>query len=260
MAKLPEMRQVARFIILAEVIGEECRGALVGFRRASFVAPFAEFGGKAVIEPGIVVQRDLGVIVEPLVHRRLRRLVDESVVPRDVEHQRMRDGVLLAQQTVDAHRIVTDRGVDVGACGRHVGEAPAEAVADAADLRDAFAAADPVDRRFDIANALVLVELPHQIERALEFWLDVGIELYPRLEPPEQVGRDGEITVLGQSVALAADAGVHSEDFLDHHDCRARRPLGPGDVRAEAVIARECLDGRGLAHLRMSLSLRYARA
>ena len=83
------------------------------------------------------------------------------------------------------------------------------------------------DRRLDVGDALVLVEPAHQPERLLELGLDVGIELDPGLEPPEQVGREREIAVGGEPVALAADSRVHAEDLLDHHDRRARLARGP---------------------------------
>ncbi len=95
------------------------------------------------------------------------------------------------------------------------------------------------DCRFDVADATVLVESAHQIERAVEFALHVGIELDARLEPPEQVRRDGDVSVFGQPVALAADAGVHPEDLLDHDNCRAWRSLGPRDIGGKCAIVRE---------------------
>ena len=128
---------------------------------------------------------------------------------------------------VDPDRIIADAGIDVGARRGHEGEPAAEAIADRADLA---ALAEPgaggADRRLDVADALVLVEAVHQVERLLELGPDVGIELDSGLEPPEQVGREREIAVLRPVVALAPDALVDPEYLLDDDDRRraASRP------------------------------------
>ena len=68
----------------------------------------------------------------------------------------------------------------------------------------------------------ILVELAHPAERRLKLIGNVGVELDPRLEPPEQIGRDRQIARLGELVAFAADAGIDPENLLDDDDRRAR--------------------------------------
>ena len=74
------------------------------------------------------------MVVQAFVHRRCSSGSDEMVGAGDVEHQRVGDGVLLAEQAVDPDRIIADAGVDVGARRGHEGEPAAQAIADAADL------------------------------------------------------------------------------------------------------------------------------
>ena len=128
----------------------------------------------------IVVQRHLRMVVEPLVDRRLRLGRHEMVGAGEVQHQRMGDRVLLAQQVGNADRVVADAGVGIGARRDHVGEPPAEAVADHADLRHAERRA----RAWRIVASISATpwswsNCPRKLERALELGLDVGIELDP---------------------------------------------------------------------------------
>ncbi len=106
--------------------------------RGFFVATLAEFGGETVVEPFVVVQRHLGMVVETLVHRLLHLGRNEAVGGGDMEHQRVGDGVFLSQQAVDPDRVIADAGIGVGSCRGHVREPAAEAVAHRADLAAAF--------------------------------------------------------------------------------------------------------------------------
>src|SRR5204863_457579 len=104
------------------------------------------------------------------------------------------------------------------------------------------------DRCFDVADAGVLVEFAHQSERLLELFGHVWIELDAGLQSPEQVGCEAEIALGCPVVALPADAGVHSENLLDHDNCSARRAFGMGDIGLEAAAPVDRLDVDHLAH------------
>ena len=123
------------------------------------------------------------MVVQPLVHRLLLVGRHEMVGAGDVQRQRPRDRMLLAEQSGDADRIIADAGIDVGARRGHEGEPAAEA-----DSRptptlppSGETRARGADRRLDVLDALVLVEPAHQVERLLELVLHVGIELDARL-------------------------------------------------------------------------------
>src|SRR3546814_3773838 len=79
------------------------------------------------------------------------------------------------------------------------------------------------DGRFDVPDALVLVELAHQVQRLLELALDVGIKLHAGLQTPEEVGREREIAEVCHMVAFAADAFIDAEYLLDDDDRRDRK-------------------------------------
>ncbi len=165
---------------LAEMFRKERHGAFVRQLGGLIRTTLTEFGREAVIFTGIIIQRDLGVIVQPLMHPLLRILVDEVILLADMEQDRLGDGVLLAQQAVDADAIIADTGIHIGARRGHEGQPPAQAIADDADLEvRAMLVADRLDRRFDIANAAVLVELAHQVERLLHLVGNVGSSSMP---------------------------------------------------------------------------------
>jgi hypothetical protein len=106
-----------------------------------------------------------------------------------------------------------------------------------------------MDGRFDVPDALILVELAHQVERTLEFGFDVRIELHSGFEAPEQVGGHGEIAFLSQLVALAPDTGIDAEDFLDDDDRRFRLVGRTRDISLELAIVFESLDAGEFGHL-----------
>ena len=161
--------------------GEKLGGSAVCQLRGVFGSTLAEFGGETVIEPFVIVQCDLGMVVQAVMHGLLRILVDESVLCRNVQHERVRDRMLFTEKTVDTDAIIADTRIDIGAGGGHESEASTEAVTNATNLGNAFLAPDIMDRGFDIPNSLILIEPAHQIESALKFGFDIGIELDSRL-------------------------------------------------------------------------------
>src|SRR3546814_7224087 len=114
--------------------------------------------------------------VERLVNLPLRRMIDEMILGRDVEYQRVGDRMRIVQHLVDHKAIIADRSVDIGARGGHIGEAAAEAEADASEPVDSLAA-QPVDRRLDIIAPVAGVILAEIAERLPDFGLDIGGEL-----------------------------------------------------------------------------------
>jgi hypothetical protein len=99
-----------------------------------------------------------------------------------------------------------------------------------------------LDRRLDVANALVLVELPHQSERELELSGHIGIKLHARLDPPEEVGREREIAKACPMVALTADALIDPENLLDHDHRGRGRAVRFRDIGLEAAVMVQRLD------------------
>ena len=164
----------------AEMPGEKLSGSAVCQLRGVLGSALAEFGGETVIEPFIIVQRDLRVVVQAFMHGLLRILVDETVLCGNVQHERIRDCMLFTEKAVDTDAIIADTCIDIGAGGGHESETASQAVTNATNLGNAFLTPDVMDGGFDIPNSLILIEPAHQIERALKFWFDIGIELDSR--------------------------------------------------------------------------------
>src|SRR5438309_4228393 len=239
------------------MLREEGVGSLVGKPRRRVAPALAHLGGEAVVLAGIVVEGDAWMAVEGLVHRLLLFGRHEMIGPGDVEEEWLGDRVLLVEDVRQAYRIIADARVDAGSHRRHVSEAPAEAVADHPyPAAIAQPAAGGADRRLDVLHPLVLVETPHQVERALELRFDVGIQLNSRLEFPEKVWRYCEIALPGEPVALAADAFVDPEYLLDHDDRAPGRLLRLREVGIEVAVAVEGFD----PHRRHGLLLVSGRA
>src|SRR3546814_5879181 len=71
--------------------GEEGAGASIGEFGSLFVAAIAAGRREAVVETGIVVERHLRIGIERLVNLLLRGMIDEMILGRDMQHQRVRD-------------------------------------------------------------------------------------------------------------------------------------------------------------------------
>src|SRR3546814_20546036 len=86
--------------------------------RSFFITALSEFCGKPMIEPGIIGNCYLGMIVQPLVHGLLDVRCYEMIGGRDMQHSRICTSMRFAQSVIDAHAILAHRRTDVGACRR----------------------------------------------------------------------------------------------------------------------------------------------
>jgi hypothetical protein len=91
-------------------------------------------------------------------------------------------------------------------------EAAAEAVAYHADLAAAELDARGLDRRLDIADALILIGFAHQRERALEFGLDIGSSSLSALS---RQNRSGASPASAGRSHLRLMSCVDAENLLD---------------------------------------------
>jgi len=180
--------------------------------------------------------------VESRMNLGLRFGVHEMVGGGDMQHQRMGDRMAFVQHLVDHDAIIADRRIDVGARRGHIGEPPAKAEADRADLFRALRA-QPADRGLDVLDAVVGVILAEIAECLLQFGLHIGIEFDARRETPEDVGRDGQIALRRPIVAFLADARIDAENLRDHDDRAGAVGVGARDIGRDFVPAVECGDG-----------------
>jgi hypothetical protein len=223
-------------------------GAAVRQHSPGFIAAVAHFSSKAVVEAWVIMQRHFGMPVQPGVDRGLRLGTDEVIGGGDVEHQRIGDGVALAQHLVDHHPVIADRGIDIGPRRGHIGEPPAQAVSRAADLGDAFAAPYPVDRRLDVVNPVGRVELAEIAERFLQLLGHIRIELDSGSEAPEDVRRHREIALGCPAITLGADPWIDPEDLRDHDNRRLGCACGPRDIGGDRLAAVERGDLDHIGH------------
>ena len=167
---------------------------------------------------------------------------------RDVQHRRLADRMLLVQQTVDADTIIADKGVAIGAACGHEGDAAAQAITNQPDFAAAGRLARCLDGRFQIANALILVEFGDEAQGLVHLFGNVGIQFDMGFDPPEQVGGIGDIAGLRPGIGFPANALIHPEDFLNNDDRGGRLALGLCHIGIELRIAFQRADGSELAH------------
>ena len=142
----------------------------------------------------------------------------------------MLDLVGFVQLVLDIDAVIADRGIGIGARGRQIGQLPAQAITQRADLAGAARKrAQVIDAGLDVLDAFVDVEALHQAEGLLPFGVGLVGELDAGLHPPEQVGHQGEKAARGQAVGDVAHHLVDAENFLDDDDARAAP--GPGLAR-----------------------------
>ena len=67
----------------------------------------------------------------------------------------------------------------------------------------------------DILNTQILAELLEETKGALHIFLGVR-KFHPRLQAPEKIGRDGQVTLGGEAVGHRAYGFGDSENFLQH--------------------------------------------
>src|SRR3546814_13907245 len=69
-----------------------------------------------MIEPGIIVNCYLGMIVQPLVHGLLDVRCYAMIGGRDMQHYRICHSMRFAQSVIYVHAIIAYRSTDVGTC------------------------------------------------------------------------------------------------------------------------------------------------
>ena len=143
-----------------------------------------------------------------------------------MQHQRTAYRANFVEPLFDSDAVIADRRFDVAARGRQVGEHPAQAKTDRADLAIAFGhRAQRAHRVGDVLDRLVGIEAREKIESRLDLGLRVA-QLDTRLNPPEQVGRDRNVALFGVTVGDFAQIAVDAENLLQQHEPRAAATLG----------------------------------
>src|SRR6185295_6133125 len=79
-------------------------------------------------------------------------------------------------------------------------------------------------------------EFAHQVEGLLPFGVASVAELNARLDAPEQIGREREITPGRETVAEIAHHLIDAEDFLDDDHCWPLAGFRRGQIAREIPI------------------------
>ena len=205
-----------------------------------------------MIKTNIVVQDDFGVLVELGMDCGLRFRPDKMVCSRDVEHQRVGNGVAFIEHRINHDAIISNRRVDVGARRSHIGEATAQAVTDATDFlhggRTQFTAANRVDGGFDVLHPVIGLILSEIAKGFLKLFFNIGIKFDPGCKTPEYIDGNRQIASLSPFVALLPDAWIHAENFGDHDHRSFGFAGGFGDIGTEHGVFIESTNLGHLAH------------
>jgi hypothetical protein len=178
----------------------------------------------------------------------------ELVELGDVQRERALDVLGLIERGVDAHAVVADGHVRIGAARSQVGELAAEAEAQHADLLLLHFGplAQRGDRGLHVFHALGLVEAAVEREGALPVFRRIA-EFDIGLLAPEEVGHQHHVAFFRVVVGHLAHGVVDAEDLLRDHQARAAAGLGQCEVAVETAAAVGGLDADFLLHVNCSV-------
>jgi hypothetical protein len=150
----------------------------------------------------------------------------------------------VTEQPVQTDTVVGDIRVCIGLFGHHEGQATAEAVAHRRDLAvRAGLRARSGDGRFQVLDALDLVEGLEQFEGPIPLGVGFVGDVDTGLDAPEQVGTNGDEAEVGDPGGDVAYRLVYTEDFLDDDDDAGGFGFGFDDVGCESAAAVGGSDG-----------------
>src|SRR5580658_6784972 len=145
----------------------------------------------------------------------------------------------LSQIFLSIGAVIPDCGVDaVVAHGCHEDHQCAEAIAEQRNLAVAFREiAYCVDGVLYVPYARISVISRIEAKAVVPVGLGGDVQVDARLLPPVQVWSDREVTLFRQFIAVPANVGVHTEQFLQNNDGGSRQSLRSRDVgRKRAVM------------------------
>src|SRR5271167_2404310 len=134
--------------------------------------------------------------------------------------------------------VIPDRGVDaVVAHSCHEDHQRAEAIAEQRNLAVAFReTAYCIDGVFDVSDAGISVISRIEAKAVLPVSLGGDVQVDAWLLPPVQVWSECEVTLFRQFIAVLANVGVHSEQFLQNDNGRGLRGLRSCHIGGERAV------------------------
>src|ERR1700721_4273216 len=144
----------------------------------------------------------------------------------------------LSQIFLGIGAVIPDRGVDaVVADGCHKDHQRAEAIAEQGNLTLAFRkTAGCVNGVLYVPYARISVISLIEAKAVIPVGLGGDVQVDARLLPPVEVRSDREVTLLRQFIAVLADVGVHTEQFLQNNDGGSRQSVRSRDVSGKRAV------------------------
>ena len=169
----------------------------------------------------------------------------EIISAGNVNKRRGGDGVCLAQHVLDANTVIRDMRVAIGAAGRHIDHAPAEAKADGADP-GATGVAQIINGGLQIGDTGIGIVIGHQAEGFLEICFIIGIERQIARLRPKQIGRQRHIALLRQPIGGGADIVIDAQNLLDADNAGFGGAIGERQICVKILLP--LFDLNRLAH------------
>src|ERR1700722_18165590 len=143
-----------------------------------------------------------------------------------------------SQVFVSIGAVIPDGTVDaVVAHSGHDDHERSEAIAEQANLAVAFReTAYCLDGVLYVLYARISVISLIEAKAVVPVGLGGDVQVDARLLPPVEVRSDRKVTLFRQFIAVLADVGVHTEQFLQNDNGRSRYCLRPRDIGGELAV------------------------
>lgn len=208
---------------------KESARALVSQGCGGFVSTCACAGSEAMIEPRIIPQGYLRMVIQRCVNRGLSVWSDKMIRGRDVQCQRACDRGGFIEHRVDHHPVIADCGINLCARGGHIGQAATQTKTNNTCFFNELRVAPDKDGG-DVGNAMLSTVLLHIAKCLLQLMGHIGVQLNARGKPPEDIGRHGQVAECSPFIDFAAYPFVEAEDLGNDDDGRSRRCNRLGDI------------------------------
>ena len=188
--------------------------------------------------PRIAVHRRIWLLSKCRFDLRLCSLGNELILLGQMHENGRMKPIDLSQIFLSIGAVIPDRGVDaVVAHGCHEDHQRAEAIAEQGNLAVAFREiAYCVDGVLDVLYAGISVISRIETKAVLPVGFGRDVQVDARLLPPVQVWSDREVALFRQFIAVLANVGVHTEQFLQNDNSRSRQGLRSCHIGGERAV------------------------
>src|ERR1700733_10190011 len=186
----------------------------------------------------IAVDRCVRFLSKCRLNLRLCSLRNELILFGHMHEKGRMKPIDLSQIFLSIGAVIPDRGVDaVVADGCHEDHQRAEAIAEQGNRTVAFREfAYCVDGVLYVPYARISVISRIEAKAVVPVGLGGDIQVDARLLPPVEVRSDREVTLFRQFIAVLADVGVHTGQFLQNNDGGSRQSLRSRDVGGKRAV------------------------